>query len=78
MSEKAATEVCVVWRNTGGHIQFLGAYESEAAAKRDLDFLNDPQLRFSTVMLLGWAFNKETGRVYSNEDPAPPTSGSVQ
>lgn len=80
MSEKAATEVWVIWDITGDTVKFYGALPSRKAAETEVALLKKSDFKFqiSNVMLIGWAFNKETGRIYSNDDPSPPSSGSKQ
>lgn len=77
MTEKAATEVWVVYRMEEGAPSFLGAYETKQAAEDDLQYCA-PGFVTSCVMLLGWAFNRDSGKIYRNSDPSPALSETKQ
>lgn len=81
MTEKAAREVWVIWTFDRDRLKFFGAVESEAKAQADVDALHrvsPARFHYAPVMLVGWAFNREDGRAYSNDDPGAKSSGSVQ
>lgn len=81
MGDKIAIDVWVIWTMENGRPRFYGAVESEAKAKENVDIINDllpEKYHYAPVMLVGFGFHNETGRVYSNTDPSPQTSSSVQ
>lgn len=81
MTEKAAIDVWVIWTFEGNELKFYGAVESEEKARAEVATVNallPGTFHYAAVMLIGWAFNKETGRVYSNDDPNPRSSGGMQ
>jgi len=81
MTEKAVRDVWVIWTFDGDRLKFFGAVESEAKAQADVDALHrvsQGRFHYAPVMLVGWAFNREDGRSYSNEDATASGTGTKQ
>lgn len=81
MADKIATDGWLLWRMEEGEPKFFGLLPSEEAAKNDAKIIEEAGMggwRISNVLLVGWAFNLQSGKVYTNKDPNPPTTKTRQ
>lgn len=82
MSDKIATGGWLVWRIAEGKPQFFAVYESRELAEREISALAETPFgadwQISGVIFAGFGVHRETGRLYSNEDRGPPTTGTKQ